>query len=297
MTTIDCRNFGDQFVIHYGGEFHRVNAYTFAASLIALSDAIRNSNYIVNPGYEIEIVVEALGPGSFRTRIRAIQKGVSNLFSAQDAKPIVLGIVAAIIYEHTFAPDTSPIINVDENTVIIEQGNQKIIIPRDAQEYYEEVRKSEAVNNNIGRAFTALERDESVSDFGITNKIDDEEPLIKIPRSQFALLSGELAITEDSREIIERTHVQIVRAILERSKRRWEFVWQGVKIAAPVTDDEFYKDFFAHRITIAPGDSLEVNLKIVQKRDPDTGIYTNSSYDVIKVFKHLPRMEQQSFDE
>lgn len=295
MPTIDCRDFGDQFVIHYGGEFHRVNAYTFAASLIALSDAIRNANYIVNPGYEIEIVIETLGPGSFRAKIRALQKGVSNLFSAQDAKSIVLGIIAAIIYEHTLAPDHSPVIKVDKEMVVIEQGNEKVIIPRDAQQYYEQVRKSEAVKNNLARAFNTLERDQSVTDFGITLRMEDKEPLIKIQRSAFPLLSGDLAIEEDSREIIERTHLQIVRAILERSNRRWEFVWQGIKISAPVTDGKFYDDFFAHRITIAPGDSLEVNLKIVQKRDLDTGIYTNYSYEVITVFKHIPRMEQQDF--
>ena len=296
MQVIDCSKFGDQFVIHYGGEFHRINAYTFATSLIALSDAIRNANYIVNPGYDVEIVVEALGPGSFRTSLRAIQKGVSNLFSVESARSVVLGVVAAVIYEHTFAPDCSPTIVVDGKSVIIEHGDQTIIIPHDAKDYYEEVRKSEAVRNNIGRAFSALERDESVSDFGITNKIDDEDPLIKIDRSQFALLSGELSIIEDGKEIIERTNLQIVRAILERSKRRWEFVWQGIKIAAPVTDQEFYNDFFAHRITIAPGDSLEVNLKIIQKMDNDTGIYTNSSYEVIKVFNHFPRMAQESIE-
>ncbi len=291
---IDCRDFDEQFVIHYGGEFHQVNAYTFASSLIALSDAIRNANHIVNPGYDIEIVVEALGPGSFRARIRAVQKGINNLFSAQDAKTVVLSIIAAMIYEHTLAPNPVPIINVSEDMVVIEQGDQKIVIPKDANNYYEEVKKSEPVRNNIARAFSVLEKDESVENFGITKSLDDPEPLITITRHQFSLLSNELIIEEDIRESIERTHLQIVRAILERSKRRWEFVWNGIKISAPVTDNDFYNEFFAHRITIAPGDSLEVNLKIIQVRNPDTGIYTNQSYEVIKVFKHIPRVEQQA---
>jgi len=295
LTVIDCREFEEQFVIHFGGEFHRVNAYTFASSLIALSDAIRNTNYIVNPGYEVDIVVEALGPGSFRTKICTIQKGVSNLFTAQDARAIVLGLITAIIYEHTFAPEEETTININGDVYIIEQENQKIILPLDAKSYYEEVRKSEVIKNNIGRAFNTLEKDESITEFGITHNLEDKSPTLLIERSQFPLLSNDLIINEDYREIIERTHVQIVRAILERSKRRWEFVWQGIKIPAPVTDNDFYNDFFAHRITIAPGDSLEVDLKITQRRDPDTGIYTNTSYEIIKVVDHIPRMEQQTF--
>jgi hypothetical protein len=294
MATIDCRNFGDEFVIHYGGEYHRVNAYTFATSLIALSDAIRSANHIINPGYEIEIVIEAIGPGSFRTKIKALQKGLNNLFTIQDAKAIVLAIIAAIIYEHTFAPDTKPVIVIKDDSVIIEQGNEKIIIPKEAEKYYEAVKKSDAVNNNISRTFNALEKDNSISEFGITNKIDDKEPLMKISSDKFPIIAGD-AILEDeaSREITERTELQIVRAILERSKRRWEFVWRGVNISAPVSDREFYDEFFAHRITIAPGDSLDVQLRVVQKLEAETGIYTNIDYEVVKVYKHIPRMTQQ----
>lgn len=294
MPTVDCRDFGDEFVIHFGGEFHRVNAYTFATSLIALADAIRSANYIVNPGYELEIVVEAIGPGSFRTKIRALQKAVNNLFSAQTAREIVIALVAAIIYEHTFATDQRVNVVVTNDSVIIKQGEHEIIIPKDAEKYYEEIKKSDAVNNNIAKAFGVLEKDESVTEFGITTKISDSRPLITISRDHFPTIAGDDVLdNETSRESKERTEVQIVRAILERSKRRWEFVWRGVKISAPVSDDDFYNDFFAHRITIAPGDSLDVDLRVVQKLVPETGIYVNTDYEILKVYKHIPRMSQQ----
>jgi len=294
MATIDCRSFGDEFVIHYGGEYHRVNAYTFATSLIALSDAIRSANHLINPGYEIEISVEAIGPGSFRARIKTIQKGLNNLFTAQDAKAIVLALIAAFIYEHTLQQSNKPIIVVNDDSVVIEEGNDKIIIPRGAEKYYEEVRKSEAVKTNLASAFSVLEKDKSVSEFGITDNMTDTVPLIRIPSEKFPIIAGDAAINdENSKEVIQRTEVQIVRAILEKSRRRWEFVWRGVKISAPVTDDEFYGDFFAHKITIAPGDSLDVDLRILQRVDANTGIYTNAEYEVVKVYDHIPRMTQQ----
>lgn len=99
---------------------------------------------------------------------------------------------------------------------------------------------------------------------------------------------------ESTREIVEITHVEISRAILERGKRRWEFFWRGVRIAAPVLDQKFFDRFFAHEIMIAPGDSLEVALRIVQEKKPDSGIYVNVRYEIVEVFQHLPRLTQHA---
>jgi len=96
------------------------------------------------------------------------------------------------------------------------------------------------------------------------------------------------------RVIEEACDLQIVKAILERSNRKWEFMWRGVRISAPVLDAKFYTDFFAHNITIAPGDELQVMLAITQERDDRTGIYTNVDYKVIEVFKHIQRVRQTS---
>ena len=96
---------------------------------------------------------------------------------------------------------------------------------------------------------------------------------------------------ESKRELIEITQLEISRAVLERGKRRWEFFWRGVKIAAPILDERFSDRFFAHEITIAPGDSLEVALRIVQEKKPDSGIYVNVRYEVVEVYQHVPRVD------
>jgi hypothetical protein len=120
-----------------------------------------------------------------------------------------------------------------------------------------------------------------------------QPPPPEIPRERFAALPTFLADESlNERELIETTDLEILRAILERSTRRWEFVWNGMKVSAPVTDEHFYDDFFAHRITIAPGDALRVRLRIRQRRSPDLGIFMNSSYEVIEVLSHLPRAGQ-----
>lgn len=98
--------------------------------------------------------------------------------------------------------------------------------------------------------------------------------------------------TPANRIVPELVDLQIVKAILERSKRKWEFMWRGIKISAPVTDEKFYIDFFAHDITIAPGDILQVTLHVYQTKDPATGIYRNTGYEVAQVHSHTPRPKQ-----
>jgi hypothetical protein len=111
------------------------------------------------------------------------------------------------------------------------------------------------------------------------------------------MLSAPPSIEDNQRAIIEVADLHILRAILERGTRKWEFSWRGIKISAPMLDEKFFDDFFAHEITIAPGDSLEVKLKIYQLRDQDTGIFTNQRYEVIEVLRHIPRMKQVSLHE
>jgi len=67
VTTIDLGKLeGDQIVIHYGGALTSVDAYTFANSLVAFADTVRAINYELNPGQNVEVRLEAVGPGSYR---------------------------------------------------------------------------------------------------------------------------------------------------------------------------------------------------------------------------------------
>lgn len=296
MPTVDVRQFEDAFVIHFGGDFERINAYTLASALVGFADAAKAANSIVNPGYEVEVVVEALGDGSFRAKVRALYRGAENLFSQENLKAVVPAVIAAFVYEHTLAPDRDVTVNVGDEEVVVEQGETRIIVPRQVHDAKRQVEESPEFRTGVGNAFGAAQSDPTISNIGICTE-DDPEPPVQIPRERFALISEPIPKdVEETREVEELTTVRIIRAILERSRRRWEFVWNGIRISAPVTDDAFYDDFIAHRITIAPGDALEVRLKVRQRRDPDTGIFMNDGYEVLEVLDHIPRAEQDNLE-
>ncbi len=90
MPTVAIRDFGDHFVIYFGSADRRINAYTLAATLTNLADAAKAANATLNPGHEIEVVVEALGAGSFRAQIRTVYREAANLFSTDSVRQLVL---------------------------------------------------------------------------------------------------------------------------------------------------------------------------------------------------------------
>ena len=292
MVTLEIRREVDRFVLYFETPRKEINAYALATALVGLADAVREANAVVNPGYEVEVVVEALSDGSFKATVKTVFTKAKNLFSHQAVQAVIWGIVATHIYEKAIKTEVPPKITVSETMVTIEVGKDRIIVPRDVYEAKRQVEKSERFNNAVGKVFDAAQADEHVQGVAIVEGGKRPSSPFIVPRGKFAIFQNQQPIDEMTRELVEITQVEISRAILERGKRRWEFFWRGVKIAAPILDDRFFDRFFAHEITIAPGDSLEVALRIIQERKPDSGIYVNTRYEIVEVYQHIPRVKQ-----
>jgi hypothetical protein len=292
MNTVDLRVFKDEFIIHYGCEAHRVNANTFAQSLIRISEALKTADGFINPGYELEIYVEAIGIGSFRVSIKSFKKALSNIFSSGNVKNIALALIAAFIWQIIQGEKETKVI-VNDDSYILEIDDERIILPKDAQEYFETLKKVDSIKRNIRENFDVLQKDKNINDYGFTTDIKDKKPIFLIDQKQFPLLASEQD-NEDKKERIEITKLLIVRAILEKSQRMWQFIWNGNKISAPIKDLSFFDSFIAHQIQIAPGDMFEVELKIIMEKDESIGLYLNKDYEVIKVLKHIPISKQSN---
>lgn len=297
MRIIEIAQFESSVVIHLETEDKRINAYTLASMLVALADAAKAANNTLNAGHDIEIVVEAIGPGSFRAQIRALYKKSKTLLKDQILIGVVIGVLGNYVYERTFAIDNQVSVQVNTDEVIIQRGVDRIVVPRNVYNATREVEKNPQFKKSMSEMFSAIANDKQISSIGLVKNMDSPPPSIPIPRSTIEALATEEKDDKDSRVITERAELQILKAILQKSRRKWEFVWRGINISARVIPDNFYKDFFAHQITIAPGDTLDVTLAIHQNKDPETGIFTNTGYDVLEVHRHTPRIWQLLLDD
>lgn len=291
MTEIDLRPVGDTIVLHLRKQQRSVNAYTLATTLVGLADAAKAANDQINPGYEIEVVVETLCDGSFKAKVRAIYRRAGNLFSQQKLQAIILAVIANFVYEHTLSPDKTVKVVVNTDEVIIEQEETRIIVPRAVHDAEQLVKTSSRFREKIGQAFDAILKDSEIESVSIDPNDEREHELPPIPRSGIERIAIPPSPDEDQQMVDEIADLQIIRAILERSRRRWEFSWKGFRVAAPILHAQFYADFISHRITIAPGDTLKARLRIYQTRDPGTGVMINDRYEVLEVLKHQPALK------
>lgn len=292
MAVIEIPKEVDRFVLYFDTPRKQINAVALATALVGLADAVREANTLVNPGYTVEVVVEALESGSFQAVISTVYNKGKDLFGSEPVRNIVYGIVSAYIFQQALAPDTKPVIIVQNNQVVIESGNDRVIVPKEVFEAKERLERSERFRGSVNNIIAGANADKTVAGVGVKTDNAPRRPEIYVPRERFIVFDGRREDEEDSREIIEYANLEISRAILARGSRKWEFFWRGIKVSAPLLDERFYDRFFAHEITIAPGDALRVALRITQKRHPDTGIFINERYEVVEVFEHIPRMQQ-----
>lgn len=293
--TVNLGSFEESFVLHFGGDFSRINAYTLATALIGIADAAKAANSTLNPRYDIEVVIESLGSGSFKAKIRAVYRGAGNLFQKTGLREIVLSVIASYIFQMSLAPDPDIKVTVGDSEVVVEHGSKKVVVPRRVYDATTEAQKIPEFKRGIAQTFGAVENDPAIQSLGISADPADRRAPIEVLRDRFANVSSpQLDVSLNEREFVENTELQIMRAILERSRRRWEFSWRGVRIAAPITDERFYAQFFAHAITIAPGDVLKVRLRVRQKLHPGTNVFVNDAngYEVVEVLDHVPAAKQ-----
>lgn len=297
MATVSIAKFEDTLVLHFETQGNRINAYTLATTLVAVADAAKAANAAINPGHEIEVVVEALAAGSFKATLKTLYKSRPGVLSAKLAGAIVIGLLTNFIWEKVFQDDPKVKVTINTTEVIIQDGNDRYIIPREVYDATRQAEKNPEFPKAVGRVLDAITRDQDIEGlrFEPNDLPNPTTPVISIERLRAAALKP--IDLPNTRVVPEIVNLQILKAILERSTRKWEFMWRGFKISAPITDELFYINFFAHDITIAPGDVLHVTLHVIQQLDPRTGVYKNVKYEVVQVHSHLPRIKQPNLEE
>jgi hypothetical protein len=282
----------DTIVLHFGGSSQSIDSYTFAEALTGFADTALAVSATIDPGTQIEILVEATGPGSYRTQIRRIKKDYGGLLAVGGT--VFWGVVSNVVYDATLKTDPKPEITVNSDEVIIKHGNDTIIVPRKVHEATEHVKKNPAVQRGLSKTFAALDADENVTDFGITGSLKDPEPLIRIPRAEFPkVITFDVPTEEQPKERIvkERARVVVLKAWLNHAKRKWSFEWNGVPISAPIADTEFLNKLDRREILFGSGDALDVEITFKQNYDSALGIFVNdpNSFVITRVIRPVPR--------
>jgi hypothetical protein len=294
MATLRFEDFEDDtIVLHFGGAEGSIDAYTLAEALIGFADMARAISATVDPGTDIELLVEATGPGSYRTRIRRIKKDYGGLIMVGGT--VFWGIVSNYIYDNYVKNEPPPQITVNADGTIVKSGKYTIVISADVHTGTEHAKQNPAAQSGLAKTFAALEADDNVKDFGVTGSLSDEEPIFKIPRTEFPKIAQRPTATEEQpteRTTKKRARLFVLKAWLNHAKRKWTFEWNGEPVSAPIADTGFLDLLDRRELLLGAGDALDVELTFKQNYDKTLGVWINNpqSFVVTKVLRPVPRV-------
>lgn len=288
MAELRIAEFENTVVLYFQTPEPRINAYALAATLTALADAAKAAARTLNSGVDVEIVVEALSSGSFRAKVTAVARQAGLFAKNQVVTGLIIGVLSSYIYDHTLAKRQPVEVVVQTDEVIVVSGDDRIIVPRAIHDAKQMVEKDPVFVRSIDRMLGSTVIDDRVTGFGLAPSLASPLPEVVLERK---LLESRdpLEAEPKTRVVEEDADLYIVKAIMERSSRKWEFKWHGVNISAPIKDPAFYDDFARHNFTIAPGDEFQARIAIHQKRDDLSGVYSNTRYEVLHVYRHISR--------
>jgi len=285
----------NEFKIKFGGQLHQVDANTFIYSLINISTVIQEINQELRSDKKIEIKIKATEEGSFVTSL-ILEQGASlaKLFNSDNIRLTadIITIFAGVFAIKGFLNNKKPRSEKEEGdriTIENEKGNILIIDNRT----YGIFNRNQIINDAISNNFATLESDPSIDNFEI---ISEGKALFKTERDNFDQLAtkSEVADKQKKEKIIDA--YLILHKVVFEDKYKWEFYYSGNKISANIVDAEFYKKIDKGEL-FAKGDTLRVELQINQIFDEGVGIYINHSYQINKVFDHIPRGKQLKMED
>jgi hypothetical protein len=279
----------NKFVIHYGGKLNEVNAYTLSNSLICISNLIDEINQRLNPDFAIEVRVEAIGIGSFRPTIKLVRKHLATVFKGVIKKEQIIPILISLMTLKQAGGPTKLEVILKGEEVTISRETMTIVMPKIVYDNSVKIYGDVNIQKNIAQNFAVLDGDQNITVFGFAE--DAKSPNLVFNSSKddfFEMAQIEPVKPEENAKIFsDRTKIQIIRPILEKRKRRWEFVWRGVRVSGYIEDQAFF-DSIGKGLKLGIGDQIEVTIEIRQIKDPSTDAWINETYTIKEYHDYYP---------
>lgn len=232
--TVLAEYHGEEIILYFDIASDGLDAQTFGNALISFDQLYRAINEVLNPGLEIEVEFIRSDQGSIRAVLKSVKKDAQTLLHS----PLLYAIfpfLLAILANMVTSSDVKIIIN--DNSYIVEHGTEKIILPRNAEEKAKRVHHDPAVKRSLREFFTNVGADPNVKAVDFRSPSAPNEPTIPIDREEFGVLSElsyptEVELPKNREQPYSRQTVIVITAVLEKTKRKWQFLWNGHKIWA-----------------------------------------------------------------
>jgi hypothetical protein len=207
--------------------------------------------------------------------------------------PFLLGLLVNVI-----TSDNVKIVVNDDSYVVV-HGNERVVLPKNAEEKARRVERDPAVRQAVRNFFSVVESDPNVKGVDFRSPKVPDQPTLPIERDKFIVLREIPDIIapdlpKERKQPYLRQNVVVVTAVLEKARRKWQFIWNGQRISADIQDEGFFDKLAQHEYEFGQGDTLIVDLVAEQELNEIVGAYVTKRYHVTKVHSHNRGPKQSS---
>lgn len=279
--------------VKFGSKPNEINAAIFLRSLSNIISIIEEINNEIGEGRKLDINVKALEKGSFLVNLGLLSKDIADfMVSTAPLTPTILSTLVDLLNLRQFLGGKKPkdVTKTNDKTTVISSSGDKTTVNTSIYNFHNSnVHFNQAVTDN----FEALQADSTIDSFELQD--ENSKPLISVPKKDFEKMSVKSLeeVEENIRQAELTVRISVVKVVFDQN-RKWDFIYQGNKISALITDKEFWSKIDAK--SFSKGDSLEVDLTIRQEYDQSVVTYINKEFTITKVRKHHRRPDQTNLD-
>lgn len=273
-----------QVVIKFDGQGHQVDVGTLANVLLSYSSVVQHAARYSGVAQPVNMYVKATEPGSLDIVMSVVSQGVSGVidFLANNKEGLTaLIVLAGAAYEFKKKTAGKNQVKVEDagdgSSVSVElEGGETINVERNVYNFYMGTPK---VSEAVSRSFEALSDDPAITGFEIK---PDGADSFRAEGFEFEAMASRDDCDAKSMRVSEGASLQVIKPCLMPScSRKWEFVHNGNKINASISDQDFLDHLGEYSFHI--GTVMRVQLDSFREYDETLKAYINRKFVVTKV--------------
>lgn len=292
-----------ELTIRYLTGLNQISLQTLIQSLSQISVIIQEINQELSSFYHLEkdldVRVEAFQPGSFMVKLNldSVEKETLTKLMIRESHSVTAEIGAVfleVLALKQFLKGAVPE-KVEKSRGsrlnVWRSKDEKMQVDKKTYQIY---MNNEALNEALDRNFETLYSDPEVEGFELKDGAAGKTRLFEKNLFEEMARPNAALLREAQTAVIPGARLSVFRIVFH-DKYKWQFYYKGIRISAPIHDQQFFRQIDAGK-KFSKGDTLICELQINKVFDPTVNTYINKSYQINKVYQHIPRPEQGELD-
>ena len=279
----------ETLTLTYESDRNRADARAVGASLLALEAIIDEVQTALDENEKALVKARPFAQGSLELPIDLIVLGAGIIVQEYPLLVKIRQVIKAFfdikgrLKGQRIQVEEGNVVIIENSPIHVDQITLQCLDP------------GSSASRKCAKAFHDIEEDSEIKSVRVSSSASPE-PLIKVPRADFPYYHPDIPLGDQNlgQRHKETRETVIIRSPSFDSKLEWRLIWGKMKISAHLEDEDFQRRVEAREEFFAAGDTLDVDLRRVQRYDPGARTYVDKEFKITKVWGHERGPEQRA---